>query len=80
MDPTQQTQSKVARPSDQVYIDDRPVSALVIAAKLAETSEIQADPENDPHTHLDVGSLTASERAGRKCPLCLEERTGSTVT
>jgi len=80
MDSTQKSQSTVARPLDQVYIDGQPVSALMATAKLVEVSDVQADPDNDPHTYLDVSSLTAAERAGRKCPLCLEERTGSTVT
>ncbi|KAG9015350.1 peroxisome biogenesis factor 10 [Tulasnella sp. JGI-2019a] len=77
---TQDGKSVGQPPSDQVHIDDQPVSALMATAKLAEVSEIQADPENDPHTWLNVKSLTPVERAGRKCPLCLEERTGSAVT
>ncbi|KAG9013995.1 peroxisome biogenesis factor 10 [Tulasnella sp. JGI-2019a] len=78
--PTQDGKLVGQPPLDQVHIDDQPVSALMATAKLAEVSDIQADPENDPHTWLNVKALTPVERAGRKCPLCLEERTGSAVT
>ncbi|KAG8902749.1 peroxisome biogenesis factor 10 [Tulasnella sp. 403] len=69
--------STSAKSGQEVRIDSVPLSAIVAEQKRAETSITPLDPENDPHTSLDVASLSQRERAGRKCPLCLEERTAS---
>lgn len=63
-----------------VTLDSTSISKVSIAVKQAESSTEVIEPESDPHTLLDVAQVPPNDRAGRKCPLCLEERTGSTST
>ncbi|KAG8925880.1 peroxisome biogenesis factor 10 [Tulasnella sp. 417] len=63
-----------------VMLDATSISKVSIAVKQAESSTEIVDPESDPHTLLNVAQVPPNERAERKCPLCLEERTGSTST
>lgn len=70
-------QSNLLQP---VMLDSTSISKVSIAVKEAETSTDVIEPEADPHTMLNVVQVPSDERAGRKCPLCLEERTGSTST
>lgn len=63
-----------------VTLDSTSISKVSIAVKQAESSTEIIEPESDPHTLLDVAQVPPNDRAGRKCPLCLEERTGSTST
>lgn len=63
--------------TNEMFIDDRPVSSLLGAS----ASESEVKPvEEDENTILDVTSISPSLRAGRTCTLCLEERTDSCVT
>jgi peroxin-10 len=62
--------------SAEITLDSTPISRVLATSKEENTE----DPETDSHTYLDVPALDESERNSRKCALCLEERTGSTVT
>jgi len=63
--------------SVEMYIDDRPVSSFLDPAH----PEGESKPaEGDERTILDVASISPATRAGRKCALCLEERTDSCAT
>ncbi|KAF8343787.1 Pex12 amino terminal region-domain-containing protein [Cantharellus anzutake] len=64
--------------STETYIDSEPISSLVpTPAQLANSTE---DPWGD-RTVLDLGTIDPEVRVGqRKCALCLEERTASSVT
>lgn len=60
----------------ELCIDNRPTSTL-----LAEKDDdVVKDAEYDDNTILDIASLPQPLRDGRKCTLCLEERTDSTAT
>ena len=73
--------SSSAKPGQEaVRIDSVPITKIMADVKKAEASPEAIDPTADEHTMLQVAELAASERAGRKCALCLEERTGSSAT
>ncbi|KAF9519782.1 hypothetical protein BS47DRAFT_1287934 [Hydnum rufescens UP504] len=67
--------------SKATYIDQSAISSLVpsVISPSSEPSEDEKDAWGD-RTILDVESLPPPVRAGRKCALCLEERTASSVT
>ncbi|CAE6432992.1 unnamed protein product [Rhizoctonia solani] len=60
------------------YIDSRPVTEIL--QKQTEGSEIPPDPESGEFTLLHVAAIDPGLRAGRRCALCLEERTATTST
>ncbi|CUA72363.1 Peroxisome biogenesis factor 10 [Rhizoctonia solani] len=60
------------------YIDSRRVTEIL--QKQAESSEITPDAETDEFTSLYVAGIHPGLRAGRRCALCLEERTATTST
>ncbi|CAE7218404.1 unnamed protein product [Rhizoctonia solani] len=60
------------------YIDSRRVTEIL--QKQDETSEISPDAERDEFTSLHVAGIHPGLRAGRRCALCLEERTATTST
>lgn len=64
------------------HIDSTPIHALVPRSLVAAASSEGEDGKEfwGDSTLLDVESLSAETRAGRRCALCLEERTASTVT
>lgn len=74
-------QEDIKTPSSrEIYIDDASVSSLIPTGP-------QGDVGDDDHkdfwgdrTTLDVSQLDPTIKAGRKCALCLEERTASSVT
>lgn len=62
----------------EMFIDDRLVSTMLdVVDPDAQTAK---SAEEDENTVLDVASLSSGVRAGRKCTLCLEERTDSCAT
>ncbi|KAJ1310281.1 hypothetical protein OPQ81_007021 [Rhizoctonia solani] len=60
------------------YIDSRPVTEIL--QKHVEDSETPPDPETDEFTSLHIAAINPGLRAGRRCALCLEERTATTST
>ncbi|TFY72232.1 hypothetical protein EVG20_g760 [Dentipellis fragilis] len=75
--PTENDDSESA-PTDETYIDTRPVSSLLRAPDPESAPALPA--EEDELTVLDIASLPSEVRAGRTCTLCLEERTAGTAT
>ncbi len=63
---------------DDIFIDDRRVSAMLEAANREDAPSVPA--EEDEGTVLDVSNIPSELRAGRNCTLCLEERTNSCAT
>ncbi|KZT36023.1 hypothetical protein SISSUDRAFT_959188, partial [Sistotremastrum suecicum HHB10207 ss-3] len=63
--------------SKNMYIDTVNVSKIL---NKTEAPDYVKDAEKDAYTILDVARLDRQTREGRKCPLCLEERTESAVT
>ncbi|KIM47963.1 hypothetical protein M413DRAFT_439658 [Hebeloma cylindrosporum] len=63
--------------SPEVYLDDRPVSALLSRNP---ESEPARPAEEDERTALDIRAIPDVQRASRNCTLCLEERTDSCAT
>lgn len=66
--------------SKTTYIDDTAISTLVPSTPLGSDPSVDEKDAWGDRTILDVESLPPSVRAGRKCALCLEERTASSVT
>jgi peroxin-10 len=62
-----------------VYIDTTPLATILARAKAPESSEPK-DATKDAYTYLDIASLPQGIRDQRKCALCLEERTATTLT
>jgi peroxin-10 len=60
------------------YIDTTSVANILHKASMAD--DVVKDPERDEYTQLSVASLSSEVRDRRKCALCLEERTASTLT
>ncbi|KAF8744204.1 Pex2 / Pex12 amino terminal region, partial [Rhizoctonia solani] len=60
------------------YIDTRSISDILV--KQSEGSEVIVDPEVDEFTSLHIASIDPGLRVGRRCALCLEERTATTST
>ncbi|KAF8682743.1 peroxisome biogenesis factor 10 [Rhizoctonia solani] len=60
------------------YIDTRSISDILV--KQSEGSEVTVDPEVDEFTSLHIASIDPGLRVGRRCALCLEERTATTST
>ncbi|CAE6426122.1 unnamed protein product [Rhizoctonia solani] len=60
------------------YIDSRRVTEIL--QKQTENSEIPPDAETDAFTSLHLAGIHPGLRAGRRCALCLEERTATTST
>lgn len=61
------------------YIDARPINHI-LRQQDAQNSDTPPDPETDEYTALKVASIDPGLRAGRRCALCLEERTATTST
>jgi peroxin-10 len=77
------TNEQHASSSGQIkYIDSTLVHTLVPRGLVVAASSDGEDGKEfwGDRTFLDVESLSAETRAGRRCALCLEERTASTVT
>jgi len=68
----------VADTSQETYIDDRPVSAMLGPESPEGDPPVPA--EEDEHTILDISQIPENVRNGRNCTLCLEERTASCAT
>ena len=64
--------------SGEPTIDTRAVSSILAEASIDDSETIPA--EEDEHTILDVSALSTDDRAGRRCTLCLEERTSTCAT
>lgn len=62
------------------YIDLRPVSQVLEQQAKDRDVDTPPDPETDEFTVLDVATIDPGLRAGRRCALCLEERTATTAT
>ncbi|CAE6412466.1 unnamed protein product [Rhizoctonia solani] len=60
------------------YIDSRRMTEIL--QMQAERSENPPDAETDEFTSLHVAGISPELRAGRRCALCLEERTATTST
>ncbi|CAE6515343.1 unnamed protein product [Rhizoctonia solani] len=60
------------------YIDSRRVTEIL--QRPVENSEIPPDVESDEFTSLHIAGINPGLRAGRRCALCLEERTATTST
>ena len=69
---------RIADGDDDIYIDDRRVSAMLEDANQEEAPPVPA--EEDERTILDVSKIPPAVRASRNCTLCLEERTASCAT
>lgn len=55
--------------------------AVVAATTAPEEEDLEAKPaEEDERTMLNIPAVPSSDRAGRNCTLCLEERTDSCAT
>ena len=59
-------------------IDARAVTCILAQASAQERDPVRA--EEDEHTILHLPSMSVKERAGRRCILCLEERTSTCAT
>lgn len=59
------------------YIDSRPLAQIL---QRAEDSDSPLDAEADEFTALRVATIDPGMRTGRRCALCLEERTATTST
>ncbi|KAF4623422.1 hypothetical protein D9613_002024 [Agrocybe pediades] len=70
-------QKSISSASRDIFIDDRPVSALL--DHNLESDEAKP-AEDDKRTALDVATIPGELRASRNCTLCLEERTDSCST
>jgi peroxin-10 len=68
-------QSKNQPQTQEIYLDDRPVSELQAAAENEE--EDVNIPDN---TLLDLNAIPTSLAGSRNCTLCLEERKNTTST
>ncbi|QRV86254.1 peroxisome biogenesis factor 10 [Ceratobasidium sp. AG-Ba] len=62
------------------YIDSRPISKILEQQAQEQDTDTPPDPEADEFTVLDVAAVNPELRAGRRCALCLEERTATTAT
>ncbi|KAG8722385.1 peroxisome biogenesis factor 10 [Ceratobasidium sp. 394] len=60
------------------YIDSRPVSKIL--EQQADDRNMDAPPEADEFTALNIAAVDPELRAGRRCTLCLEERTATAAT
>lgn len=60
------------------YIDSRRVTEIL--ERQVEDSETPSDAEADEFTSLHVAGINPGLRVGRRCALCLEERTATTST
>ncbi|EMD41598.1 hypothetical protein CERSUDRAFT_146687 [Gelatoporia subvermispora B] len=69
---------QVADVSEETFIDDRPVSAML--SSVNPEGEPPVPAEEDEYTILDISRIPENVRAGRNCTLCLEERTASCAT
>jgi peroxin-10 len=63
--------------SDEMRLDDRPVSTLLNYDPEADST---SPDEKGKLTILDLEMVSSSVRADRTCTLCLEERTATCVT
>ncbi|KAF8528021.1 Pex12 amino terminal region-domain-containing protein [Hysterangium stoloniferum] len=59
-------------------IDARTVSSILTLTSVEESETLAA--EDDENTVLNIISLSTEERSGRRCTLCLEERTSTCAT
>lgn len=62
------------------YIDSRPITHILRQQEEDQNSDTPPDPETDEYTSLKVANIDPGLRAGRRCALCLEERTATTST
>lgn len=65
-------------PSLEAFLDDRPLSSILSVHNPESRPSIPA--EEDEGTFMDVGAIPEEIRDGRKCTLCLEERTNGCAT
>lgn len=69
---------RVVDDAHEMFIDDRLVSTMLNVVD--PDAQPAKSAEEDEKTILDVKSLPSEVRAGRKCTLCLDERTDSCAT
>lgn len=69
--------SRDSKIQQQRCIDSRPIAQIL---QQAENIDVPFDPEVDEFTALQVTGIDPELRAGRRCTLCLEERTATTST
>jgi peroxin-10 len=62
------------------YIDSRPIAKILEQQAQDRDSDTPPDPEADEFTVLNVATIDSGLRAGRRCALCLEERTATAAT
>ncbi|KAG9103848.1 peroxisome biogenesis factor 10 [Ceratobasidium sp. 370] len=62
------------------YIDSRPVSKILEQQANDRDTDALPDPETDEFTALNIAAIDSGLRAGRRCTLCLEERTATAAT
>ncbi|KAG8693864.1 peroxisome biogenesis factor 10 [Ceratobasidium sp. 395] len=62
------------------YIDSRPVSEILEQQARDRDADMPPDPTTDEFTVLNIAKVDSGIRAGRRCALCLEERTATTAT
>jgi peroxin-10 len=69
-------------PAKNTYIDTTPVNDILEnpSDALGVHEDGAKDATLDKHTYMQVESIPQSMRDNRKCALCLEERTESTLT
>src|SRR5882724_11763050 len=71
------------RPVHLASTKEPTIDSRTVTYVLAQTSAKEDDPilaEEDEHTILHVPSMSVKKRAGRRCTLCLEERTSTCAT
>lgn len=64
--------------SHETYLDSTPISTFLGPSN--PESEPAKPAEQDTRTALTISSISPALRAGRRCTLCLEERTDSCAT
>ena len=64
--------------SSEAFLDDRPLSSILSIRNPGSRPPIPS--EEDEGTILEVGTIPEDIRDGRKCTLCLEERTNGCAT
>ncbi|KAG9127940.1 peroxisome biogenesis factor 10 [Ceratobasidium sp. 392] len=62
------------------YIDSRPIPEILEQQAQERDTDMLQNPEADEFTVLNVAAIDPGLRAGRRCALCLEERTATAAT
>lgn len=66
------------REQDELLLDGRRVADLLDVR--SQDAALEHDAEDDAYTVLDLRAVPDAQRSGRRCVLCLEERTASCAT